>query len=120
MRLPCPGRGVLLAVCAFGLLAFGSAGALAQSNPDFDAVTWTPLTCAASPLTALDLRAEINLVGDAVFPAAYTAHDATYLYFRYRVDGNPMSSRGFLGTSDWTTLIQVPAGDPFQYQYQVS
>src|SRR2546425_6068255 len=118
MRRPRPAPGLLCVVCLFGLLDARPAGA--QANPDFDAVTWTPLTCDATPLTALDPRAEINLVGDALFPATYVGKDATYLYFRYRVDRTPLSSGGFISRSDWTMLVQAPSGNPFQYQYQLS
>jgi len=51
MRRP-PPAGLLCVVCLFGLLDARPAGA--QANPDFDAVTWTPLTCDAALLTALD------------------------------------------------------------------
>src|SRR5206468_58266 len=68
-----------------------------------------------------DPRPEVNLVGDTTFPAFYTARDATYLYFRYRIDNDPRSSRrGFLTSSDWTTIVQVPSGNPLQYQYQLA
>src|SRR5438094_34528 len=118
MRRSRPAPGLLCVVCLFGLLDARPAGA--QANPDFDAVTWTPLTCAATPLTALDPRAEVDLVGDALFPAAYVGRYATYLYLRYRVELTPLSPRGFVRNSDWTMLVQVPAGNPFQYQYQLS
>jgi hypothetical protein len=103
-----------------GLLAIATAGvARAQSNPDFDAIAWTPLGCGASPLTTMEPRGEVNLVGDASFPAAYVAIDGTYVYFRYRVDDDPRASRrGFLSSSDWAMLVQVPSGNAFQYQYQ--
>src|SRR5207249_799154 len=118
MHRPPPAPGLLCVVCLFGLLDARPAGA--QANPDFDAVMWTPLTCDAALLTALDPRAEIDLVGDALFPAAYVGRDATYLYLRYRVELTPLSPRGFVRNSDWTMLVQVPAGNPFQYQYQLS
>jgi len=61
----------------------------------------------------------VNFVGNATFPAAYYAFDADYLYFRYRMDGDPSGPGGFAQYS-WTALMQVPSGNPFQYQYQLS
>jgi hypothetical protein len=101
------------------LAAARSAGAQAP-NPDFDAVSWAPLGCDASPLTAATPRGEVDLVGDAVSAAVYTAFDATYLYFRYRVNGDPSGPRGFAGSSNWNMLVQVPSGSAFQYQYQLA
>ncbi len=113
--------GVRRVLCVFLLTGLAAGLAHAQTpDPNFDAVTWSALGCGASPLTAADPHQEVNLVGDATFPAAYVARDATYLYFRYRVDGDPRNRRGFVSSSDWTMLLQVPAGDPFQYQYQLS
>ena len=113
--------GVRRVLCALALSIAATGAARAQANPDFDAVAWTALGCAADPLTNADTRAEVDLVGDAGFPAAYVAQDATYLYFRYRVDGDPRASRrGFLSSSDWTMLVQVPSGSGFEYQYQLS
>ena len=118
MRQPRPALRLLCVVCLLGLL--GAPRARAQANPDFDAVTWTPLTCTAGTLTAFDPRGDVNLVGDGNFPAAYVGQDATYLYFRYRVDQTPLGSSGFDRFSAWTTLLQVPSGNPFQYQYQLA
>ena len=98
MRRPRPAPGFLCVVCLLGLL--GPRPARVQANPAFDAVAWTPLTCDVALLTALAPRAEIDLVGDAVFPAAYVGRDATYLYVRYRVDGTPLGTRGFIRNSD--------------------
>jgi hypothetical protein len=113
--------GVRRVLCLLALFGLGGGLARAQANPDFEAVPWIPLSCNADPLTFADPRPEVNLVGDATFPAFYSARDATYLYFRYRVDGDPRSSRrGFLTSSDWTTIVQVPSGNPFQYQYQLA
>src|SRR5437763_920805 len=97
--------------------AFLAAGrAMAAGNPDFDAVTWVPLTCDASPMVTHASPGAVDFVGDASYPAAYFAHDATYLYFRYRMDANPSGPGGFAQYS-WTALMQVPSGNPFQYQY---
>jgi len=99
------------------LLAAGSA--VAAGNPDFDAVTWVPLTCDASPMISHASPSSVDFVGDTTYPAAYFAHDASYLYFRYRMDGNPSGPGGF-SQSSWTALMQVPSGNAFQYQYQLS
>src|SRR5206468_10270497 len=55
-------------------------------------------------------------LGDATFSPAYLAHDDGFLYLRYRMDADPST---FVQYS-WTALMQVPSGDPFQYQYQLS
>jgi putative metal-binding protein/slime mold repeat-containing protein len=113
--------GVRRVACALALLAIAAGSAWAQANPDFDAVSWSPLGCGASPLTAADPRGEINLVGDQNFPAAYVAQDPTYLYMRFRLDRDPRDpQRGFLRTSDWVMLLQVPSGNAYQYQYQIA
>ena len=115
--LPSP---ILRAVVLAGaLLAARPAGAQV-GNPDFDRVTWTGLGCTASPLTADTPRASVDLVGDAASPAAYVGLDATYLYFRYRVNGDPSGANGFDHDSAWAMLVQVPSGNPYQYQYQLA
>jgi hypothetical protein len=50
----------------------------------------------------------------------YVAQDPLYLFFRYRVDGDPSGPRGFAGNSAWTMIVQSPAGNPFQYQHQLA
>ncbi|HYR97112.1 MAG TPA: hypothetical protein VEM57_10265, partial [Candidatus Binatus sp.] len=104
---------------AGALLSARSAGAQAR-NPDFDAVAWTPLGCGASPVSTASPRGEIDLVGNASSPAAYVALDSSYLYFRYRVNGDPSGPKGFADFSDWVMLLQVPSGNPLQYQYQLA
>jgi uncharacterized repeat protein (TIGR01451 family) len=106
------------AVLALGLLVAAGA-ARAQASPDFDAVAWRPIGCPAADLTADTSPSAVNFVGNATFPASYYAFDADYLYFRYRMDGDPSGPGGFAQYS-WTALMQVPSGDPFQYQYQLS
>src|SRR6266849_1890324 len=108
-------------VAVLGLLA----GLLAQSataraaSPDFDTVTWTPLGCENPDLVSHTSPSAADFVGDTTFPAAYFAHDDSYLYFRYRMDWDPAGAHGFAQYA-WTALMQVPSGDPFQYQYQLS
>jgi len=48
------------------------------------------------------------------------ALDSSYLYFRYRVNGDPSGPKGFADFSDWVMLLQVPSGNPLQYQYQLA
>jgi hypothetical protein len=112
--------GVRRVGCVLALLVLSAAGARAQANPAFDAAIWTPIGCDASPLTAnAPSRGELDLVGDSTFPAAYVAQDGTYFYMRLRVADDPRNSlRGFLGSADWAMIVQVPAGDARQYQYQ--
>jgi uncharacterized repeat protein (TIGR01451 family) len=104
-----------VAALAFLMLARG-AGAQA---PAFDAVVWTPLACAAGDPAGDETPSAVDLVGDAAHLAAYTAHDGSYLYMRFRVNGDPTGSGGFHSYA-WNVLMQVPSGDPFQYQYELS
>jgi uncharacterized repeat protein (TIGR01451 family) len=101
------------------LLLLGSGRAAVGASPDFDAVSWRAIGCEAADLTSDASPEVVNFVGDATFPAAYYAYDATYLYFRYRMDRDPSGPGGFVQYS-WTALMQVPSGNPFQYQYQLS
>ena len=106
------------AAFTLGVTLVSAAPALA-ANPDFDAVSWTPLLCDTPNLTVPSSPASVNLVGNSTYPPTYYAYDAGYLYFRYRVDGNPAGGGGF-DSYDWTALMQAPSGNPFQYQYQLS
>jgi hypothetical protein len=110
----------ILVACAFVFLPLGRAATAQAAHPDFDAVIWAPLGCAASPLTAAEPRTDVDLVGDVTFPAVYAGQDPTFLFFRYRVDGDPSGPRGFASNSAWTMIVQSPAGSPFQYQYQLA
>src|SRR5436190_2910286 len=59
---------------------------------DFPNAKWTPLTRNGIPLgdTTADVTPAPNdIVGDEQNPAAYIFQDATYLYFRVRVNGQP-------------------------------
>jgi hypothetical protein len=79
-----------------------------------------PLLCEGSGEPANDSApGALDLVGSTTFPPVSVNHDGHFLYFRYRVDGNPAGPDGF-DQSSWVALIQVPDGNPFQYQYVVS
>src|SRR5690242_92135 len=72
----------LIALAAAALIA-AAAPARAAGNPDFDAVTWTALDCSTPDLVSHTSPSSVDFAGNATFAAAYAAHDATYLYFRY-------------------------------------
>jgi hypothetical protein len=107
----------LAALAALTLLALPPT-AHAQA-PDFDAVPWVSLSCDAGDPAGDESPSAVDLVGDAAYPAAYFAHDASFLYFRFRVDGNPAGAGGFASYA-WNVLMQVPSGNAFQYQYELS
>src|SRR5947207_12848303 len=110
-------RSILTILASFALTAFAPT-ARAQA-PDFDAATWTSLSCAAGDPAGDESPSAVDLGGDAAHPAAFFAHDASYLYFRYRVNGDPAGAGGFQSYA-WNALMQVPSGNPFQYQYELS
>jgi hypothetical protein len=114
-----------LAVLCF-LLACGPAAAAPGDNPDFDAAPFVPLGCDTADLIhhPATTQPHLDFVGDATFPPAYVARDASYLYFRYRLDGDPQApdfaAARFKGSSAWTALVQSPGGDAFTYQFQLT
>jgi uncharacterized repeat protein (TIGR01451 family) len=65
--------------------------------------------------------ATVSFVGNHANPPAFYGYDTDYLYFRYRMDGNPSSGVGF-AQALWTAFMQVPSKNPddrFEYQYQL-
>ena len=52
-------------------------------------------------------------------PPAYIGLDSTYLYFCWRVNADPSGVKGFDQLA-WVSLLQVPSGNPFQYQYNLA
>src|SRR5262245_51705187 len=105
--------------CCLAVAAAIVRPAAAQANPNFDAVSWTAIACDNPDLIAETAPAEVSFAGDAGHSPAFYAFDADYLYFRYRMDSDPRGAHGFAQYS-WTALMQVPAGNAFQYQYQLS
>jgi uncharacterized repeat protein (TIGR01451 family) len=107
-----------LAVAALAALLALAPAARAQA-PDFDAIGWKPLDCGAGDPAGDETPSAVDLVGDAAHLSAYYAHDGSYVYFRFRVNGDPGGSGGFASYA-WTALMQVPSGNAFQYQYELS
>jgi uncharacterized repeat protein (TIGR01451 family) len=102
---------IVLALCAMSAPA---------ATVDFDGVTPIPLTCdsLAEPVGDENPRA-LDLVGTIDQPPADVAWDDNFLYFRFRLNGDPSGPQGFAQYA-WVALIQTPGGNPFQYQYMVS
>src|SRR5947207_12413019 len=108
-------RGARTCAAMLGLLAVlvAHTAAAAVANPEFDGVVWTPLGCDAPDLISHASPAAVDFAGDATFPAAYFAHDDSYLYFRYRVDGDPYGS-GTFAQYAWTAAglaCEMRSGD---------
>ena len=95
----------------------GSAGA--AGNPDFDAVSWIDLGCTIGDPPDDTNPRPVDLVGNATYPPAYIGLDSTYLYFCWRVNADPSGVKGFDQLA-WVSLLQVPSGNPFQYQYNLA
>jgi hypothetical protein len=93
-------------VAAAAVPVFGGSGSL-------------PLLCDGEGEPSDASPAALDLVGSTAFPPVSVNHDEHFLYFRYRVDGDPAGPGGF-NQSAWVALVQVPDGNPFQYQYVVS
>src|SRR5262249_45541327 len=87
-------RRTALAIATVPALVAAAPVARAQA-PDFDTVAWTPLDCGAGDPAGDETPSAVDLVGDAAHLSAYTAHDASYVYFRLRVNGDPNGSGGF-------------------------
>src|SRR5262249_37312750 len=98
---------------------FLPAASFATTGPNFDAVTCLQLGCDSPDLIVPPSRASACCGGNQATPPAFYAYDADYLYFRYRMDDDPGHGGGF-DQYVWTALMQVPSGNRFQYQYQLS
>src|SRR5262249_13220641 len=112
---PCPLRRCL----AFLVACLALPAASWASGPAFGAVGWLPLGCARTDMVSPSSPAAASFVGDPANPPAFYGYDANYLYFRYRMGADPFSG-GALAQYSWTALMQVPSGNPYQYQYQLS
>src|SRR5262245_47350027 len=90
------------------------------AGPDFDAVTWQQLGCDSPDLIVGASPSAVSFVGNQANMPAFYAYDADYLYFRYRMDSDPRQGGSGFQQFVWTALMQVPSGNRFQYQYQLS
>ncbi len=63
---------------------------------------------------------ERDMVGDATYPAFFRAADATFVFFRMRVDGSPLAQNGVdLLPSSWDVLVDSN-NDPQTYEYMLT
>jgi hypothetical protein len=90
------------------------------AGPDFDAVTWQPLGCNSPDMIMGASPSAVSFAGNQTDLPAFYAYDANYLYFRYRMDSDPRQGGSGFQQFVWTALLQVPSGNRFQYQYQLS
>ncbi len=114
-----PTRGSVRPCIAALVACLALPAAARAAGPDFDVRAWRPLGCDTPQLVSPASPSSVSFAGDHANPPAFYAYDADYLYFRYRMDSNPASG-GKFAQYVWTALVQVPSGDPFRYQYQLS
>lgn len=112
-------RRIYTALAALVACLLLPAASFATTGPDFGAVSWLQLGCDSPDLIVEASPASASFVGDQANPPAFYGYDADYLYFRYRMDDDPSHGGGF-DQYVWTALMQVPSGNRFQYQYQLS
>jgi hypothetical protein len=63
---------------------------------------------------------ERDMVGDATFPAFYRAADATHVFFRMRIDINPLKANGIdLQPSNWDVLVDTD-GNLNTYEFMLT
>ncbi|MFM2161473.1 MAG: hypothetical protein RLZZ383_985, partial [Pseudomonadota bacterium] len=104
------------------MASFGFALAAASSAraSDFAAVTWEPLTQAGvglgDPITD-GQNGGREVVGDAATPAAYWGQDDQFVYFRMRLNADPLQS-GQLKQFGWGIVFDTD-GDLGTYEYSL-
>jgi hypothetical protein len=84
-----------------------AAGAQAQTFPDES--QWLPLTRDGVPVGDVfgDAQGARDVVGDAANPAVYIYRDTTHLFFRERLDEDPVQSPGNYRPFGWGVLIEI-------------
>jgi hypothetical protein len=88
------------------------------AGPNFDAVSWLPLSCDKPDVVHVTNPGEVNFAGNAADSPAFYAYDETYLYFRFRMQNDPKHGSD-LDPDVWAVLMQVPSGNRHQYQYRL-
>ena len=102
----------LAIACCLAVAAAIVRPAAAQAAPDFDAVSWTAIACDNPDLIAETSPSAVDFVGNAMSSPAYYAFDADYLYFRYRMDGNPGGPPSGFSQYSWTAAEMSPRRPP--------
>ncbi|MEZ4264411.1 MAG: hypothetical protein R3B36_35405 [Polyangiaceae bacterium] len=94
-----------LTLATLGLALVVSSAAQAQ---DFDGAAWVTLERAAGVIgDGVDGGNEDDVVGDGTHGAAFVWSDATYLYFRVRVDAKPTLNNGTFRNSGWGCAVDT-------------
>lgn len=113
-------RGLAL-VGALALTVAIEGHAEAQSFPGEGGATavWTPMRRGGNPIVdaaRAGAGAFSDVVGDAASPAVFIASDATYLFLRIRVSGDPSSGGLFADDAAWGCLVDTD-GDLTSYEF---
>jgi uncharacterized protein DUF11/slime mold repeat-containing protein len=118
-------RREMVSVVPLPILA--SALLLVLTSPPAQAIPWPPTgwigigACGENEPAGDETPKSTDLVGAPGFPAAFFQMDASYLYLRERVFGNPAGSGGVgFDQFAWVSLVQTIDGDPFKYQWLIS
>src|SRR5688572_10901379 len=103
----------LARISALGLVAGTLAVATHSYAQNFAGAQWIPLTRSGIPVGDPTGDAtggeERDIVGDAASPAAYVWQDASYLYFRLRLNNDPIKN-GQLEQFGWACAVEANNG----------
>ncbi len=104
---------------------------VAQAVPSFNTVTWSAVTVGGNayqdghvePPDSNDPNystppnpAKLDIVGNAANPAAYYAYDGQYMYFRMRVDSDPMAGGAI--NNVWQAVLNTDADNTADWVIQ--
>jgi len=111
-------RGAIRALVTLAALGAVTGASQAVAQPSWP-TTWTSVGSCAENEPPGSTPPSTDLVGASGLSAAYFASDANYAYFRERILVDPSGPGGF-DNNAWVVLIQVPSGNPYQYQWLLS